>query len=41
VSAVVLNLIAIGLGQFVPVLDLAPLLTIGALFCFMFVSATA
>jgi len=39
VSALVLGLIAIGLGQFVPVLDLAPLLTIGALFCFVFVSA--
>ena len=39
VSAVLLGLIAIGLGQFVPVLDLAPLLTIGALFCFVFVSA--
>jgi len=39
VSAVVLGLIAIALGQFVPVLDLAPLLTIGALFCFVFVSA--
>ena len=38
VSAVLLGLIAIGLGQFVPVLDLAPL-TIGALFCFVFVSA--